>query len=311
MPLFAPLGVILGIVFPLFFIGLRPFVPLLFGIITLSGALKLKARDLLLTVRNPLPIIFFFLTAHLLMPLAVLLLSTLIFGNDSDTISGYVLLYSVPTAVSGFIWVSIFRGDSALALTLILVDTILAPLVVPGTVRLLLGTRVMMDMSGMAISLILMIVIPTIIGVFLNETSRGTIPEKIGPFMGPLSKVCLVLVISANSSAVAHQFDPQNRRLWIIGAVCIAFVTLGFSLGKLFGLIGRYFRFFEEGKREKEVSIFIASGLRNISAAMTLAIEFFPAAAALPAVLGITFQQSICAVMARLYLGASPKKEKT
>ena len=308
MPILAPLGVVMGILLPFIFINLRPFVPWLFGIMTLSGALKLKARDVIQAVKNPMPIVFFFLTSRLIMPLVVLFLSSMIFGDDSDTISGYVLLYSVPTAVSGFIWVSIFKGDSALALALILLDTLLAPLVVPGTVRLLLGTKATLDMAGMTMSLIYMIVIPTIIGVALNELSRGAVPKLIDPYMGSLSKICLVLVISANCAAVAPQFNPKNIRIWIIAAVCICFIILGFSFGKLTGLVGRHFGLLGKSSKEKEVSIFFASGLRNISAAMTLGIEFFPQAASLPTVLGVVFQQSICAIMGRLYLGKIPEK---
>ena len=306
MPILTPIGVAMGILFPLFFIKLRPFIPWLFGTMTLSGALKLKVRDLALAVKNPLPIAVFFFTAHILMPIGILFLSSLIFGNDSDTVSGYVLIYSVPTAVSGFIWVAIFRGDSALALALILLDTVLAPLVVPGTVKLLLGAKVTLDMTGMAISLILMIVIPTIIGVALNELSKGAIPRAAGTGMGIFSKFCLVLLISANSAAVAPQINLRNSRFWIIGAVCIGFVILGFSCGRLAGFMCRRFGLLGEKKKEKEVSVFFATGLRNTSAAMTLGIDFFPASAALPAVLGIIFQQTICALMGRFYLGKIP-----
>jgi predicted Na+-dependent transporter len=312
MPIIAPLGVALGLLLSFFFIKFRPFIPWIFGTITLSGALKLKARELVLAVKNPLPIVFFFVTAHFFMPLVVLFLSSVIFGNDADTISGYVLLYSVPTAVSGFIWVTIYRGDSALTLALILLDTILAPVVVPGTVRLFLGTQVTMDMSGMAISLIYMVVIPTIIGVALNEMSRGAVPKAIGPYMGPLSKICLIVVIAANSAAVASQINPQNKRLWIIGAVCIGFVVLGFSCAKLMGILARRLGILGKSSKGKEVSLFFASGLRNTSAAMTLGIDFFPGPAALPAVLGIVFQQTICALMAKLYMGKiSSEDEKS
>jgi hypothetical protein len=42
---------------------------------------------------------------------------------------------------------------------------------------------------------------------------------------------------------------------------------------------------------------------------MTLAIEFFPAAAALPAVLGILFQQSLAALMSRVFFGKTGKQK--
>jgi predicted Na+-dependent transporter len=295
MPVLTPLGVILGFLFPLVFIKLRPFIPWLFSILTLSGALKLRAKDLSRAVQAPLSILLFFLSAHVMMPLAVFLLCSLLFRGDGDTISGYVLLFSVPTAVSGFIWVSIYQGDTALALALILLDTLVAPLVVPGTVSLFLGTKVALDMTGISLSLIFMVVAPTIIGVTIHEISRGKIPLLVSPYLNPLAKICIVSVIASNTSVVAPQVHFDNPTVWYVAVCCILFCIFGYSCSKLTGILGGL-------SHEKMVTIFFVAGLRNISAATTIAIDFFPQAAALPALLGIVFQQSIAALMGKMVL---------
>jgi len=296
MPFLTPIGVALGVLLPFVFISLRPHVYWLFGSMTLAGAIKLRARDIGKAASSPLPLLLFFFVVRIVMPLMILFISRLIFFNDPDVVSGYVLLYSVPIAVSSFVWVSIHRGNLALALTLILVDTILAPVVVPGTVRLLLGTSINLNMTGMAISLCFMIVFPTILGVSLNEFSRGAIPALINPWLSPFSKLCMPLVIAANSASVAPQVRLDNPRTWIIIAACISFSTLAFICGKCIGLAGKF-------GREKQISLFFTSGLRNTAAAMTLAIDFFPVSAGMPAVLGVMFQQSVAAVMGRIFLG--------
>ncbi|MDR3249432.1 MAG: hypothetical protein LBT39_11675 [Treponema sp.] len=304
MPVITPTGVVLGFLLPQVFIVLRPLIFWFFGIMTLSGALKLKAREFGLTLRNPLPILLTLITSHVVMPLVVLFIATLIFRGDGDTISGYILVYSVPTAVSGFIWVNIYKGDNALALALILIATLIAPIVVPGTMSVLMGTRVALDMSGIALSLIMMVVVPTIIGVATNEISRGKVPQIICPYLNPLAKVCIILVIAANAAAVAPRVHFNDPQVWIIAGVCILFAALGYGISKLIGVACRL-------SPEKRVTIFFSSGLRNISAAATIAIEFFPEAAALPALLGIVFQQSMAAVMGRLLLGNSAKNTNT
>jgi predicted Na+-dependent transporter len=301
MPILTPIGVVLGMLFPVFFIKLRPYVPLIFGVMTLSGALKLKVRDLGQTARHPLPIVFFLLTARVITPVMVFLLGALFFGSDTDTISGYVLIYAAPTAVSGFVWVTIFRGDPALSLGLILLDTLLAPFVVPGTVRLLLGTKIVLDMYGMSLSLMYMVVIPSIVGVALNDLSRGAAPEIAGPYLTPLAKLCMIIVICANVAAVTDQIQIASPRFWIVGAACVVFSVLGFVVGKLAGLLGKL-------DRGKQVSLFYAVGLHNTSAAMTLGIQFFPGPAALPSVMGIIFQQTIAALMGRIFIRKVPEE---
>jgi predicted Na+-dependent transporter len=295
MPLVTPSGVALGFLFPGVFIILRPFIAWFFALMTLSGALKLRARELGAALRSPLPILIYFLSAHAAMPLIVLFFSRLVFRGDTDTVAGYVLLFSSPTAVSGFIWVSIFRGDPTLALALILLDTLAAPLVMPGTVSLLLGTTVSLDMTGMALSLLVMVVLPTVVGVAANETSGGKVPALLSPYLNPLSKICLALVISANAAAVAPQVRLDNPRVWLIAALCVCFSSLSFFSAKLTGILARL-------TPEKRVSLLFTAGLRNTVAATTIAIEYFPAAAAQPAILGIMFQQVMAALMGKLLL---------
>ncbi|GHV88022.1 hypothetical protein AGMMS50267_03820 [Spirochaetia bacterium] len=293
MPVLTPGGIVLGLLLPGVFITLRPWIPWLFGVMTLSGALKLRFRDLGIAVSNPLPVLIFFVFAHVVMPAGVFFAGRLFFGAEPDIIAGYVLLFSAPTAVSGFIWIAMYRGDTALSLALILIDTLLAPLVVPATVALLLGTAVALDMSGIAVSLVLMVVVPTILGVTLNETSRGNIPRIISPWLGPVSKLCLTLVVAANAAAAAGQIHPTDPTVWLVAALCIIFSLAGFSGSRLAGHLAGF-------KEETKITLFFAGGMRNISAAATLAIAFFPEKTALPAILGILFQQTLAALVGKV-----------
>jgi predicted Na+-dependent transporter len=296
MPIITPLGILMGFLLPGAFIRLRPLVPLFFGIMTLAGALKLTLGEFGRTLKSPLGIGLFFLSAHILMPLVVRLAAPLVFPGDPDTVAGYILLYSVPTAVSGFIWVSMFRGDSALGLTLILLDTLLAPLVVPATMSILLGTRVSLDMSGIALSLIFMVVLPTILGVGINEVSRGKVPDLLCPYLNPLAKLCMITLIAANASPVAPMIRIEDPRIWSTAAMCVVFAITGYVLSKITGALGKL-------NQKKRVTLFFSGGLRNISAATTIAIDFLPPAAALPCLLGIVFQQVTAAIMGRILLG--------
>ncbi|MDR1970853.1 MAG: hypothetical protein LBQ46_02925 [Treponema sp.] len=304
MPVLTPLGVVLGFLLPRLFITLRPWIPWIFGIMTLSGALKLKVREIGLTLRFPLPIVLTLITSHVIMPLLVFFFSGIVFRGDGDTISGYVLVYSVPTAVSGFIWVAMYRGDKALALALILITTVAAPVMVPFSMSVLLGRRVVLDMSGIALSLVMMVVVPTIIGVGANEISRGRAPRILGPCLDPLAKLCMILVVAANAAAVAPRVRFDDPHVWLVAGLCIFFAAAGYCVSRIIALICRL-------SPEKQITVFFSSGLRNISAAATVAIEFLPQEAALPALLGIVFQQTMAALMGRLLLGGRVFGKKT
>ena len=300
MPVLTPLGIMLGFLLSGVFIHLRPFVPWLFSLMTLAGALKLRVAEFGVVIRSPIPILVFFVSTHVLMPLCALFVASCFLGGDADIVAGFILLFAGPAAVSSFMWVTIYRGDKALCLTLILLDTLLAPLVVPGTVSLLMGTKVTMDITGIAVSLILMVVIPTIIGVTLNETSRGKIPALVCPYLAPFSKVCLMLVIAANASPVAKIIRFEDPHVWKVAGLCIVLSVVGFLLLKLASIAVRC-------NAEKSVTMFFSGGLRNISAVTTIAVTFFPEAAALPALLGIVFQQTLSAIMGKLFVNIDAK----
>lgn len=284
----------LGLFLPEYFSHLRPFVPWLFGLMTFSGALQLTASELGAAIKNPVPILLFFFSTHIIMPLAALGSSSVLFNNP-EVITGFVLLFAGPTAVSGFIWVVIFKGDKALSLTLILIDTLLAPAVVPATISILMGAKAEMDMSGIAVSLCFMVVIPTIIAVAINEISRGKIPKMICPAFDPFAKLCLITVIAANSSAVAHILKFNDLLIWGMALLCVCLTTTGFILARLSGIAGRF-------SDQKCASLVLAGGLRNNSAVMTIAVAFFPEAAVIPGVLSILFQQTVVAIVGKILI---------
>jgi len=294
IPATTPLGIILGFLLPGVFIKLLPFVPLLFGVMTFSGALKLTTREFKETVKSPTPILLYFTASHVIMPVCAMMVSS-VFLDNTDIVTGFVLLFAGPAAVSGFIWVTIFKGDKALGLTLILLDTLLAPLVVPVSVSVLMGAKTSMDMAGIAISLLFMIVIPTIIGVTINETSRGKIPSLICPYFDPFAKICLMLVIAANASAVSPSVHFDDPHIWITAVLVILLTSAGFVLLKITAVIGKC-------RSPKEITMIISGGLRNNSAIMTIAVTFFPESAVLPTLISIIVQQTIAAIMGKIFV---------
>jgi predicted Na+-dependent transporter len=89
---------------------------------------------------------------------------------------------------------------------------------------------------------------------------------------------------------------------WLVGISCVILTALGFIGANLTGRIGRL-------SPAKKTTLFFAAGLRNISASATLAIEFFPEAAALPAILGMLCQQILAAFLGKMLVGAAVKPE--
>lgn len=288
MPLLTPSGVLAGFLLGARISHLAPIVTYLFAFITLTGALTMSARDFVSVIRKPLPIFVFLFVSRLAIPVIVTITARFFFSDDIALVTGFVLLFSIPTAVAGFIWTSIHKGNGPLSLSIILLDTLLAPILTPATVSILMGSKIAIDGSGMFASLVLMVVIPSAVGIFVNALSKGEVPRTVVPFFKPLSKIGLLTVISINTSRIAPTvtaFEPVFIKLAI---VCIAFSLLGFFLGALGAKSTRL-------SYENTVTVMYASGLRNISASLVLALQFFEPRVSLPIVTGILFQQTLAA----------------
>jgi tagaturonate reductase len=294
MPFIPPVGVALGFWGAEYIRPFKPLVTYLFAYITLIGAMGLTLGDFKKALQRPGVLALIFAGSHVVMPVITAVAANIVFPGQPDLVAGYVLLMSIPIAVSCYLWSSIFNGIDAIVLTIILIDTVLGPLVTPLTVRLLAHTNVHIDTRGMMLSLLLMVVIPMIVGVMVNQLSRNQAKERFVPLGKPFSKLFLIMVISINSSQVAGQIAFS----WDLLPITLLIAVLSFAGFLLGALTAKYLC---RGGRDLQVTMCFTGGLRNISASLVLAINYFPPIAAIPVIVGILIQQTIAALSGYLF----------
>ena len=306
MPILTPSGVVFGLILGSRVTWMKPSVTWMFAFVTLSGALGISSSSFLKVVKKPKNLLIFFLAMNVIMPLLAWALASLFFGAQPAVVTGYVLLLSIPTAVSGYIWSAIHKGNEALSLTLILVSTIMAPLLTPFTVSFLTQSSVAIDSTSMMISMLQMVVIPSLLGVSLNSLTKGKVTVHLAPSLKPFSKIALFFVVIINTSLVAERLLAEASWAYLpIALLCAFLAAIGYPISFALGKLAKV-------PYEENISITFASSMRNISAALVLAIAFFPAQTALPVIFGIVFQQTICAFMGHFLFGRkhSPKTLK-
>lgn len=145
MPLLTPAAIVVGVLNEASLLPLTWLVPWIFAGMTLIGSLKSSFRDLFTVLARPQKLLILLIILHIVMPLIGWLAAMLFFPGDPYTVTGYVLLFAIPTGVVSVVWVSMHGGNIALTLALILIDTLLSPLIVPATLYLLMGASVQMD----------------------------------------------------------------------------------------------------------------------------------------------------------------------
>lgn len=167
MPLLILGALALGLLFPDQIGLLCPAVSALMMFQTFANSLGSSVQDLGRVLSHPKPVLITMLSLHLLMPLAALGIGSMCFPDQPLYTLSLVLMEGSPAAVSSLMWIVIGGGSVELCLSIILLDTMLSPVILPLTLRLLCGSVVELDTLGMIRDLFVMIVVPAALAMVL------------------------------------------------------------------------------------------------------------------------------------------------
>ncbi|MEH7076702.1 bile acid:sodium symporter family protein [Neobacillus drentensis] len=289
MPLITPVGVLTGVIFSVHLRDFSYLIPWIFAFMTFAGSLGSNFRSLKEVIVRPFPILIAMFILHILMPIWAWSVGHVVFPGDIYTITGLVLGMAIPTGVTSFMWVAIYKGNIPLVLSIILIDTLLSPIIVPYSLSLFLGEKIEMDFINIMKGLLEMVVIPSLVGMYLNQATKGKIKDQLGTRLAPFSKLSLGIVVMLNGAVVAPYLKNINLKLVSITLVVFLIALTGYLFSFLIGKLVK-------GGRDNIISLTFAGGMRNISAGGVIAVSFFPAAVAVPVVVGMLFQQVLASL---------------
>ncbi|MBP3961876.1 MULTISPECIES: bile acid:sodium symporter family protein [Paenibacillus] len=285
MFLIIPGSLILGFFFSAHLHKYVQAVPYCFAFVTLTMAIGCGLQQLRAVLNRPGVMIWTFLLAHIISPLVAYALGYMLFGPDSPYVVGLVLFTIIPLGISTVLWVGMSAGSVPLMLAMVVIDSALSPIVVPTGIHLLFRTDVETNTAAMMGDLLLLIVAPTIIGVALHEWSKGRIQKAVQPYAPPLSKLCFTAVVMLNAAAIAPSTEALRGDLLKVVPAALVMVGLCYAIG--------YFGTMHYRSREVQVTVSYATGMRNISLGVVLAMGYFSPLAAVPVVLSILIQQPL------------------
>lgn len=300
MPILTPLCVVLGVIFEDIGGQLLFIVPWLFAFMTFASSLNMKFKDVKIFAKYPAAILFIIAFLHIFMPLWAYILSTIIYDDHLLTI-GFVISVAIPTGVTSLLWISITKGNFPLGLAIVLIDTLLAPILLPFLLKLFVGEAVAIDTSAIIFDLLWMIVLPSILGILLHELRRGNV-QGISKRLSLFSKLSLFSIVTINSSAVAPYLTDITWEL--IGIILGVFLLAGSGYAIALVLGHLLFR-----NTEIVTTLVFMGGMRNIPVGIIIAVTYFPPKVAMPVVFGMLFQQVLAALFSKVVVRYQLKYE--
>ena len=290
-----PICLILGVCFSDIAKHGLPLVTWVFAFMTFAGALKSSFRDVANVFRNPKVLLVSLVIIHIFVPCIACGLGHMIFPYNANLIAGMVLEFSVPTAVSGLMWITVYDGNGPLSLSLVVIDTILAPFIIPVALQLLIGSKITMDVGEMMSDLIFMVAIPAIAAMCLNQISKGKVKEIWPSKLAPFSKLALMYVVTCNSSKIAPYVKSMNAERILVALVILVLAAGGYIVGWFVARIMKQ-------DQETTVSLIYGIGMRNISTGAVIAAAYFPGEVVFPVMIGTLFQQVLAATFGKVLI---------
>ena len=285
-----------GVLFPDTFSWLNGSITMgLFAFMTFSNSLGGGFRELGRVFLRPLPVVVTLVLLHVVIPLLTLGLGNLLFPDAPLFTTGLVLEYVIPTGVASLMWVGICGGNAPLCLSIVLLDTLAAPVVIPLSLKLLVGSVVEVDTWGMMGDMMIMVALPALAAMTVYQVTGGRAAVTLKPRLALFAKLALLIVITANATSCSSFLRSIDRPLVLVMATVFLLCLFGFLAGywaaKLLGL-----------DFPTRATMCLNTGLRNISAGSVLALQYFPAQVVFPVAFTPLFLQFTTSIIVKVLM---------
>ncbi len=202
-------------------------VSILLMIVLFGMGITLTPNDFKRVARNPLQVILGTIAHYIIMPFIAFLLVHL-FGLTGAAAVGVILVGSAPSGTSSNVMSFLSGGDVALDVSIGLLSTLLAPVMIPTLLKLLAGKWVNVPFSSMFFSAFQIVVIPIVLGIIVHTIFKEHV-QKVIEIMPLISQVAILVIILAVLSANSKTILAVSTLILV--PVIILHNLLGYLLG--------------------------------------------------------------------------------
>ena len=235
------------------------------GVIMFGMGLTIKLDDFRAIFSRPKEVVIGAVAQYTIMPVIAWLLCK-VMNLPADLALGVILVGCCPGGTASNVITYIAGGDVALSVGMTIVSTLAAPLMTPFLVYVLAGAWVEVSFWAMVLSVVKVILIPVLLGVFLRSLA-GEHVDKVSDVMPLVSVVAIVMIIGGIVAVNAEKIVSCG--VLVLGVVAIhnfCGMMLGFLAAKIFHV-----------EYSRTTAIAIEVGMQNSGLAVSLAAANFAA----------------------------------
>jgi bile acid:Na+ symporter, BASS family len=283
--------------YPALFVAMKDYNKWFFAVTMFGIGAVLSADDFKHIIKNPVIVLIGACAQFIIMPFGAFLLAKA-FNLPAEAAAGLILAGAAPDAMAGNVMSYVAKADTAYAVSLTTVTTLVCPVVTPGLTYLLAGSRIEIQFWAMLIDVLLTVIIPLLAGFAIRHYFKKPV-ERILPVFPALSSTFIVficaLVVAINRDYILEATGP------ILAAVIIL------NLGGMFGGygVGAIFKMDYRQKRTLALQV----GMQNAALGTRLAIDYIGPKAAIPTAFFIFVCIITAAIAAAIWQRSVPETQ--
>ncbi|WP_314688828.1 bile acid:sodium symporter family protein [uncultured Bifidobacterium sp.] len=244
----------------------------LLGVVLFGMGLTLSLDDFARIIKQPLMVIVGTVAHYVIMPLIAVLLCW-IFRLDGPIAVGVILVGCCPSGTSSNVMSYLSRGDVALDVSIGILSTLLAPLMIPLLMQGLASRYVAIPWQSLFLSALKVVLLPIALGLICHAIFKEKI-AKVTVALPIVSQVAILLIIGVVVAVnQAKLFSPET--LLAIPVVMLHNLC-GYGLG--YGFSKLMYKVYPKGfKYAQQKAITFEVGMQDSALGATLALTSFAA----------------------------------
>jgi predicted Na+-dependent transporter len=256
------LSIVLGFLLPQVGMIWKSFLTLLLMLLMFFVALTIEPKEIAHAIRNYPIMLTGLFTTFVLAPLLALLTKPFV----SPTIyAGTVLALCCPSALVSAFWTKVFKGDTATALIMSIVTSLLSIVTIPGTMLIAAGTALNVDIPSMMASLAEIMLVPITASLLLREFVHLDW-NRASSYGSRAELGILVLVIWGSVAPGVEYVRNGVAEFALLNAFMLVILALAFTLTHF--LTRRF-------GHKTEISIEIATTVKNAALSLVIGLTAF------------------------------------
>ncbi len=207
-------------------------------------------------------VISFYVLRFIALPIGLFCLTSVYLPAYSESVFVFSLL---PAGMLAFTFTGFLQGDTLLSLSIILLSSLLAPIIIPVSLLLFTGSLVKVALAGIEITLLSTVVGPFILALPLrNDKIVKRISADYGRLISVITVAVLIAIVFGRQRDLIFSNYQSIVPLLLISSIALAiFYLCGYSFAVFFS------------KREK-VPYTVSSGFNNIVLGIGISLSYLP-----------------------------------